>query len=116
MPALIAVLNVAASKAETVLSALNLGKVIAAGFVNVNRLLPMVVPPNAALASSAEVAPVPPLAIATVPVTFPAEVAVLAVVAFPVKAPVNVVAATEVSPEMSAGKLNTGVAPPVDAI
>ena len=113
MPAPIAVLNDDASKDETVLSALNLGKVIADGFARVNTFWPMVVPPNPVLAKGAVVAPVPPFAIATVPVTFPAVVAVLA---FPVKAPVNPVEVTEVNPVMVAGKLNTGVAPPVDAI
>ena len=107
MPAPIAVLNDGASKADTVLFALYCGNDMADGFARVNTLCPMVVPPNAALASGAEVAPVPPLAIATVPVTL---------VAFPVKAPVNPVDVTEVSPVMVAGKLNTGVAPPVDAI
>ena len=42
------------------------------------------------LAAAAEVAPVPPLAMATVPVTFPAVVAVVAVVAFPLSAAVIV--------------------------
>ena len=43
-------------------------------------------------------------------------VAVVAVLAFPVKAPVKAVEVTEVNPVMVAGKLNTGVVPPVDAI
>ena len=116
MPAPIAVLNDEASKAVTVLSALYLGNDIADGFARVNTLCPMVVPPNAVLAKGAVIAPVPPFSIATVPVTFPAVVAVVAVLAFPVKAPVNPVDVTEVSPVMVAGKLNTGVAPPVDAI
>ena len=41
---------------------------------------------------------------------------VVTVDALPVKAPTNVSEVTEVSPVMVAGKLNTGVAPPVDAI
>ena len=113
MPAPIAVLNDVASKAVTVLSALYLGNDIADGLVMVKMFWPSVEPPNAVLAKGAVVAPVPPFAIATVPVTFPAVVAVLA---FPVKAPVNPLEVTEVNPVMVAGKLNTGVAPPVDAI
>ena len=46
VPAPIAVLNVAASKAETVLSAFILGNVIAVGFVSVKKLPPTVVAPN----------------------------------------------------------------------
>ena len=49
VPAPIAVLKVAASKAETVLSALNRGKVIADGLVSVNRLPPTVVAPSEVL-------------------------------------------------------------------
>ena len=44
------------------------------------------------------VCPDPPLAIATVPVTFPAVVAEVAVDALPVKAPTKVVEVTEVRP------------------
>ena len=72
-------------KHETVLSALNLGKVIADGSARVNTFCPIVVPPKPVLAKGAVVAPVPPFAIATVPVTFPA---VVAVPAFPVTLPV----------------------------
>ena len=46
VPAPIAVRKVAASKALTVLSALNLGKVIAEGFAIENKLLPKVVAPK----------------------------------------------------------------------
>ena len=46
VPAPIAVRNVAASKADTVLSALNRGNVIALGLVSVNMFWPTVVPPN----------------------------------------------------------------------
>jgi hypothetical protein len=67
VPAPIAERNVAASRAETVLSALNLGNVIADGFVNVNMLLPTVVAPRFVLAPVFVVDPVPPFAIAKVP-------------------------------------------------
>jgi hypothetical protein len=66
-PAPIAVLKSAAFKAETVLSALNLGKVIALGFVNVYTFPPTVVAPRLVLAVAAEDAPVPPLATGTTP-------------------------------------------------
>ena len=46
VPAPIAVRNVAASKALTVLSALNRGNVMADGFVSVNMLPPTVVAPS----------------------------------------------------------------------
>ena len=46
VPAPMAVRKLAAVKAETLLSALNLGKVIAEGFVKVNIDCPMVVPPK----------------------------------------------------------------------
>lgn len=46
VPAPIAVLKVAASRAETELSALNLGKVTAEGFARVNKLEPTVVAPR----------------------------------------------------------------------
>jgi len=49
VPAPIAVLKVAASKAETVLSALNLGNVTAEGFTRVKILLPIVVAPKEVL-------------------------------------------------------------------
>ena len=62
VPAPIAVLKLAASKALTVLSALNLGKVMAEGLVIVNKLEPKVFAPKAVLAAEADVAPVPPLA------------------------------------------------------
>ena len=63
----IAVLKSAALKDETVLSALNRGKVTALGLVMVNRLLPSVVAPRFVRAAEFVVAPVPPLAIASVP-------------------------------------------------
>jgi hypothetical protein len=66
-PAPIAVLKSAAFNALTVLSALNRGKVIALGFVNVNTLPPTVVAPRLVLAIPADVAPVPPLATGTTP-------------------------------------------------
>ena len=72
VPAPIAVLNVAASKALTVLSALKRVKVIAEGLVSVNMLFPTVVAPKLVRAVAAVVAPVPPFATATVPVTFEA--------------------------------------------
>jgi hypothetical protein len=50
----------AASKAETVLSALNRGKVIAEGLVIVKRLPPRVVAPRLVRAPDAVVAFVPP--------------------------------------------------------
>lgn len=49
VPAPMAVLKVAASKAETVLSKLNLGNVTADGLVRVNRLPPTVVAPKLVL-------------------------------------------------------------------
>lgn len=72
VPAPMAVRKDAASKDETVLFALNLGNVIAEGFVIVKRLEPRVVAPRFVLAVAAVVAPVPPFATATVPVTFAA--------------------------------------------
>ena len=72
VPAPIAERNVAASSALTVLSALNLGNVIADGFVSVNMLPPNVVAPRFVLAAAAVVAPVPPFNNATVPVTLAA--------------------------------------------
>ena len=62
-PTPIAVLNVAASSAETVLSALILGKVIADGLVSVKKLEPTVVAPSEVLAPDTVVAAVPPDAI-----------------------------------------------------
>ena len=62
VPAPIAVLNVAASKDETVLSALNLGNVIALGLVIVKMFAPSVVAPKLVRAFVSVVAPVPPLA------------------------------------------------------
>jgi hypothetical protein len=61
VPAPIAERNVAASKVDTVLSALNLGNVTALGLVSVKRLPPTVVAPRLVLAPEAEVDPVPPL-------------------------------------------------------
>ena len=78
VPAPIAVLKFVASKAVTVLSALNRGKVIALGLVSVNKLLPTVVAPKLVLAAGAVVAPVPPLAIANVPANVIAPVDVVA--------------------------------------
>jgi hypothetical protein len=72
VPAPIAVLKVAASSVDIVLFALNRGKVIADGLVSVNILPPTVVAPKLVRAVGAVVAPVPPLAIATVPVTLDA--------------------------------------------
>jgi hypothetical protein len=72
VPAPIAVRNAAASSDDTVLSALNRGKAIAATFAIVNRFAPSVVAPRLVLATPVVVAPVPPLATATVPVTFAA--------------------------------------------
>ena len=72
VPAPMAVLKVAASSAETVLSAFTRKKVMAAGFVRVNKFEPTVVAPKFVRAVAAVVAPVPPLAMATVPVTFAA--------------------------------------------
>jgi hypothetical protein len=69
LPAPIAVRKLAASKAETVLSALNRGKVTAEGLVIVNTLEPRVVAPRLVRAAGAVVAFVPPLAIGNVPVT-----------------------------------------------
>ena len=76
VPAPIAVRNAAASRLLTVLSALMRGKLIAATFVSVNRFEPSVVAPRLVRAAAAVVAPVPPLATATVPVTL-AEVPVV---------------------------------------
>lgn len=69
VPAPMAVRNVAASKEETVLSALKRGKAIAATLATVNKLPPRVVAPKFVRAAAAVVAPVPPFATATVPVT-----------------------------------------------
>ena len=67
VPAPIAVRKVAASSADTVLSALNRGKVTAEGLVIVNTLLPSVDAPRLVRAAVAVIAPVPPLVIASVP-------------------------------------------------
>ena len=72
VPAPIAERNVAASKDETVLSALKRGNVTALGFVIVNRLLPRVVAPKLVRAPPAVEEAVPPLAKATVPLIFAA--------------------------------------------
>ena len=69
VPAPIAVRNVAASSADTVLSAFMRGKVTALGLVSVKKLLPTVVAPRPVRAPLAVVEPVPPLAIGSVPVT-----------------------------------------------
>ena len=69
VPAPIALRKVAASKAETVLSALKRGNVTALGLVIVKRLPPSVVAPSSVRAPPAVVAFVPPLAIGSVPET-----------------------------------------------
>ena len=69
VPAPIALRNVAASRADTVLSALKRGNVIADGLTRVNTLAPTVVAPSDVRAADGVVAPVPPLAIGSVPVT-----------------------------------------------
>ena len=79
-PAPMAVRKSAAFKEDTVLSALNRGNAIADTFVNVKRFAPRVVAPRFVRAAVSVVAPVPPLAIATVPVTLvalPLNVAVI---------------------------------------
>ena len=68
-PAPIAVRNAAASRAETVLSALKRGNVTAPGLGMMKMLLPSVVAPSAVRAPAAVVAFVPPLAIGSVPET-----------------------------------------------
>jgi len=63
---------------------------------------------SALKAADAVVCPVPPLAIATVPLTFPAVVAVVAdvaVEALPVKSPTKVVDVTDVRPAMVVAEL-----------
>jgi hypothetical protein len=72
VPAPIAVRKLAASSVEIVLSAFILGNVTADGFVSVKRLLPTVVAPRLVRAAVLVVAPVPPFAMATVPVTLEA--------------------------------------------
>ena len=67
VPAPIAERKLAASKDETVLSALKRGNVTALGSVIVKRLLPRVVAPKLVRAPPAVEAAVPPLATATVP-------------------------------------------------
>ena len=67
-PAPIAARNDAASRDETVLSALNCGNVTADGFGTVKRLEPSVVAPRPVRAFGASVAPVPPRATDKVPV------------------------------------------------
>ena len=69
VPAPIALRKVAASKAETVLSALKRGNVTALGLVRVNILPPTVVAPRLVRAPDSVVAFVPPLAIGSVPET-----------------------------------------------
>ena len=64
VPAPIAVLKVAASRVETVLSALIRRNVIADGLVSVKRFEPTVVAPRLVRAAGAELAPVPPSATA----------------------------------------------------
>ena len=72
VPAPMAVRNEVSLKEETVLSALNRGNVTALGLVIVKRLPPSVVAPRPVRAPGAVVAPVPPFAMATVPVTLAA--------------------------------------------
>jgi hypothetical protein len=72
VPAPMAVLKSLSDSADTVLSALTRRKRIADGLVSVNRFEPTVVAPKLVLAFVFVVAPVPPLAIATVPVTLAA--------------------------------------------
>ena len=67
VPAPMAARNEAASRADTVLSALKRGNVTAEGSVIVNMLPPRVDAPRLVRATAAVVAPVPPLAIANVP-------------------------------------------------
>jgi hypothetical protein len=67
VPAPIAVRKVAASKADTVLSALKRGNVTAEGLVNVKTFPPTVVAPRLVRAVAAVVAPVPPLRTGSVP-------------------------------------------------
>jgi hypothetical protein len=62
VPAPIAVRKSVAFRAETVLSALNLGNVIALGLVSVKTLPPTVVAPRAVRAKAAVLDPVPPCA------------------------------------------------------
>lgn len=69
VPAPIALRKLAASKADTVLSALKRGKVTALGLVRVNMLLPIALAPRLVRAPAASVALVPPLAIGSVPDT-----------------------------------------------
>jgi hypothetical protein len=95
VPAPIAVLAAAASAAvirDDPVAVAPTAVLAAAASVAVKRLEPTVVAPKFVLAVAASVAPVPPLAIATVPDTFPAVVAVVAVVAFPNNGPLKLVA------------------------
>ena len=62
VPAPIAVRKAASVRADTVLSALNRGNVIADGLVNVKTLPPTVVAPRAVRAKAAVLDPVPPCA------------------------------------------------------
>ena len=74
------------------------------------------VAPVKVVASATAVMVILPVPSNGTPLMFLAVANAVAVLAFPVKAPVNPVEVTEVNPVMVAGKLNTGVAPPVDAI
>ncbi|MCB9817363.1 hypothetical protein H6795_02355 [Candidatus Nomurabacteria bacterium] len=88
VPAPIAVLKLAASRAETVLSALTLRNVMALGLVRVNRLPPTVVAPRLVRAPAAVDEPVPPLAtgtLATVPSTPAAVLVTIPAVLRPLK-------------------------------
>lgn len=80
-------LNSAAVLVDTVLAELILINVVALGSVNLNKLAPTVVAPKFVIADVADVAPVPPLIIATVPVTFVAFPSRLAVIVPALKLP-----------------------------
>lgn len=105
VPAPIAVRKPAASKADTVLSALNRGKVIELGFARVKRLPPSVVAPKLLRAEEAVVAPVPPLARARVPasVIVPVEVIGPPEVVRPVVPPETATLVTEPGPGAPVG-------------
>jgi hypothetical protein len=80
-------LNSAAVLVDTVLAELILINVVALGSVSLNKLAPTVVAPKFVIADVADVAPVPPLIIATVPVTFVAFPSRLAVIVPALKLP-----------------------------
>lgn len=80
-------LNSDAVLVDTVFAALILIKVVALGSVSLNKLDPTVVAPKFVIADVADVAPVPPFIIATVPVTFVALPSRLAVIVPALKLP-----------------------------